>query len=266
MPENTIPAFLRAMELGCDWIEMDVVITGDGQVLVSHETWMDASICRKPDRTILTEKEGRSINIFTLSLAEVQAYFCAPSTVDVEPAHWEDDWHKPTLAEVVRATDRFSRERGSAPVKFNIEIKSEPDLYGTYQPLPKPFAVRVLAEIDALHIADRCLVQCFDVVVLEAVHSIAPEMPVALLVENTEGLESNLQRISFMPSYYSPEFHLVNEDLVRTLRDKGIGLLGWTVNGSEDIRRMIALGLDGIITDHPERAVAQERSGTIFTS
>jgi glycerophosphoryl diester phosphodiesterase len=255
MPENTIPAFLRAMELGCDWIEMDVVVTGDGHVLISHEPWMDARVCRKPDGTGLSEEEGRGINIFDLSLAEVQAYFCVPSTMDVAPTLWKDDWHKPTLREVVHATDRFSQERGSPPVKFNIEIKSGPDLYGTYQPLPVPFAERVLAEVQALHIAERCLVQCFDVAVLAAVHATAPEMPVAMLVENTQELDVNLQRLGFLPNYYSPEFHMVNEDLVRALCEKGLGLLAWTVNGPEDIRRMIMLGVDGIITDHPERVV-----------
>lgn len=260
MPENTIPAFLHAMELGCDWIEMDVVITGDGQVLVSHEPWIDARICRDANGGSFSEKAGRDLNIFQLPLSEVRSYFCIPSTVDVQRGMWKEDWHKPTLAEVVHATDRFAHERGSAPVKFNIEIKSEVEWYGIFQPLPVPFAEQVLAEIDMLHIKERCLIQCFDVSVLEAVHASAPEMPVALLVENDEALEHHLQRLSFKPGYYSPEFHMVNEELVRTLRAREIGLLAWTANEPEDIRSLIVLGVDGIITDHPERVTSALKS------
>ncbi|MEO7080547.1 MAG: glycerophosphodiester phosphodiesterase family protein, partial [Flavobacteriales bacterium] len=76
VPANTIPAFLRATATGCHWLEMDVVITGDDQVLVSHEPWMDHLICRDPEGRAISEVEGRAINIFQLPLAEVQRYGC----------------------------------------------------------------------------------------------------------------------------------------------------------------------------------------------
>jgi glycerophosphoryl diester phosphodiesterase len=253
VPENTLTAFLHAMASGCEWIEMDVVVTRDGEVLVSHEPWMNAQLCRKPDGTRMTEEEGRAANIFRMPLAEAQSFPCLPSTAGPAAGPWPKDWRKPTLAEVVRATDRFATEHRLAPVKFNIEIKSGPELYGTYQPMPAPFAERVLNAIAELDIGARCMVQCFDVAVLEAVHAIHPDLPVALLVDNTEGLEANLRRLDFTPHFYSPDLTLVDEALVHALRGKKIGLLVWTVNEVADIRRMIALGVDGIITDHPAR-------------
>lgn len=253
-PPNTIPAFLHATSLGCQWLEMDVVITGDGKVLVSHEPWMDPHSCLKPDGTRLSEEDGRAINIFQLPLDQVQAYPCVPSGGNVSSP--QADWHKPTLAEVVHATDRQTAAHGSSSMRFNIEIKSEPALYDTYQPRPRRFAELVLSELVILNIMDRCLVQSFDTEVLEAVHAMAPEIPLALLVENKDGLEADLDRLGFKPNYYSPSFFMANAEMKATLRDRGIGLLVWTVNDASDMLRMLDLGVDGLITDRPAEALA----------
>ncbi|MFZ1618883.1 MAG: glycerophosphodiester phosphodiesterase family protein, partial [Flavobacteriales bacterium] len=164
--------------------------------------------------------------------------------------------YKPTLPEVVRAVDAASAERNMAAPSFNIEIKSEPQLYGTFQPPPDGFAELVLREVRSLGIADRCILQSFDPAVLEAVHVLKPELPLALLVENAEGLEANISKLSFVPNYYSPAFSIVNTRMAAELREKGIGLLVWTVNEDADIFRMLDVGVSGIITDKPKRAMA----------
>ncbi|MFZ1618960.1 MAG: glycerophosphodiester phosphodiesterase family protein, partial [Flavobacteriales bacterium] len=105
-------------------------------------------------------------------------------------------------------------------------------------------------------IAERCIIQSFDVAILEAVRALEPMIPVALLVENEEGLDANLLRLSFKPDLYSPAFAMANEAMAKALRTKSIGLLVWTVNEVVDMERMLRLDVDGIITDHPERAIA----------
>ena len=92
--------------------------------------------------------------------------------------------------------------------------------------------------------------------ILEAVHGLAPLIPVALLVENADGMEANLHRLTFTPNYYSPAFSIANAQLAEQLRERNIGLLVWTVNEETDIEGMLELGVDGIITDFPERAMA----------
>jgi glycerophosphoryl diester phosphodiesterase len=79
-------------------------------------------------------------------------------------------------------------------------------------------------------------------------------MATALLVDNTNGLERNLARLSYTPTHYSTAFALADKALVKTLDSLGIELLVWTVNDKSDLRRMIKLGVGGIITDHPEKA------------
>lgn len=256
VPANTIPAFLMAAATGCTWLEMDVVITGDRRVLVSHEPWMDHHVCRDPDGVPISEEEGRAINIFMLPLEEVQRFGCVPTSLADSPISPQENWHKPTLAEVVRAVDAYVPKSGKPPPSFNIEIKSEPQLYGTFQPQPVAFAELVLLDVIALGIEERCIIQSFDTAVLEAVHTMAPEVPIALLVDNADGLEANLRRLSFKPAYFSPAFSLANPPLAAELREKGIGLLVWTVNHEADMLRMLDLSVDGLITDKPAEALS----------
>lgn len=255
LPENTLPAFLKAAELGCEWLEMDVVITADSQVLVSHEPWMDHRICRTPQGDSITEQQAHGFNIYRMSIAEAQAFDCGSSLHPDFPDQEKGVQHKPSLREVVEAVDEQAMEGGSMGVGYNIEIKSDPALYDTYQPRPARFAELVLAQIDSLGISGRTIIQSFDPAVLEAVHALDEEMPVALLVENTDGLDANLKRLTFTPTHYSPAFGLVNKELVKELDERDIQLLVWTVNDKADLKRMMKLGVNGIITDHPDKAI-----------
>ncbi len=237
--------------MGCHWLEMDVVVTGDGHVLVSHEPWIDHATCVGPEGRPLTAQEGRSLNLYRMPLQEIQRYHTLPPNGPHAPTA-----PKPLLAEVVAAVDQLARAEGIPPVRFNIEIKSDPALYGSFQPLPGALARRVLQEIRALSIDHRCLVQCFDPAVLQAMHGLAPAIPSAMLVEQPFNVEDGLQVLGFKPAYCSPAFHLVDQKLVDELRENGIGLLTWTVNAGQDMERMIRLGVDGLITDRPAEAMA----------
>jgi glycerophosphoryl diester phosphodiesterase len=255
LPENTVPAFEEAAKLGCQWLEMDVVITGDGHVLVSHEPWMEHRICRTPEGDTITADRERDFNIYRMTLEEVQAFDCGsrvhPGFPDQEPRRLS----KPTLDEVVTAIEELAMEEGFSNIGYNIEIKSEPALYDKFQPNPHSFAERVIATIDSLGIGNKVIIQSFDPAVLEAVHDIDQEIPVALLIDNGHDLPTNLARLTFKPDYYSPAQALVDAALVRALDQRDIGLLVWTVNEEADMRRLIKLGANGIITDYPDKLI-----------
>lgn len=254
-PENTVPAFLRAAATGCQWLELDVVITGDDTVLVSHEPWMDHRTCRDPQGRPLTEAEGRATNIFTLPLAEVQRYRCVPSGSD-DAKGADPSWYKPALGEVVRAVDALAQRTGIVPPGYTIEVKSERGWYGTYQPVPERLAERMLQEVDALGILHRCIIQSFDGAVLKAIHASAPAVPLCLLAERPEVPATVLDHLGFTPAYYGPTIDTVDASLAEDLRSHGIGLLVWTVNTKAGMERLLDIGVDGIITDHPAMAMA----------
>ncbi|MBP8823013.1 MAG: hypothetical protein KBH07_05180 [Flavobacteriales bacterium] len=247
-PANSIEAFLAAARTGCHWLEMDVVITGDKEVLVSHEPWMDHVTCLGPHGGPLTEAQGLAANIHRMTLAQVRRYRLVP---DDGLAPW-----KPTLAEVHAQVQGDCAERSVPMPRFNIEVKSEPAWYGTFQPAPADVAGRVALELRKTGLDKHGLVQSFDPAILLAMHRINPAIPLALLVENTAGLAYNLGLLDFTPAYYAPSFELINEALVAELRARGMGVLAWTVNKERDLRRMIDLGVDGLITDHPAAAMA----------
>lgn len=249
VPPNTIPAFLRAAATRCHWVEMDVVCTGDRQLLVSHEPWMDHATCVDPEGRSFSEAHGRSLNLYKMPLAEIQRYGVRPEGGDGVPHP------KPTLAGVVAALRQWSLGTDAPMPGFNIEVKSDPAWYGMYQPPPGDLAQAVLEEMDAQQITEQSLVQCFDPAVLEALHERNAGLPLALLVDNLGGVQDNLERLGFTPAYYSVPFFLVTAALVAELRERGIALLTWTVNGRADMQRMIGLGVDGLITDRPGEAM-----------
>ncbi|MEO8591590.1 MAG: glycerophosphodiester phosphodiesterase family protein [Flavobacteriales bacterium] len=255
LPENSIPGFTRAVELGCDFLELDVVLSGDGQVIVSHEPWMSHSLCLDPHGDSITPAQEPVLNLFHMTTKQIQAYDCGSVEQPAFPEQEQRKTYKPTLREVVETVDEFALTTGMMSPSFNIEIKSDPAWYGTFQPEPGPYVAAVLATIDSLGLADRCIIQSFDPAILEAVNASYPSITLALLVENEHGWKKNLKRLSFTPAVYSPVFTVVDEDLVESLHLEDIEIIVWTVNEEADIKRMLDLGVDGIITDYPDRVM-----------
>ena len=253
MPENTVPGFLKALELGCDWVEMDVVINASGEVLVSHEPWMDHRNCLDRNGRSIAPEHERLLNIYHMTMADVAQYDCGTLEDPDFPEREHVKATKPLLAEVVDQCDTYAAENAMSSAHYNIEIKSDPALYDQFQPQPRPYAERVMAAIDSIGIIDRCIIQSFDPAVLEEVHRIEPAVPIALLIDHSQGLEADLARLSFTPAMYSPSHELVDAAMVSTLYAKDIELVVWTVNSEADMRRMLDLGVDAIITDYPDR-------------
>jgi len=257
LPENTIRAFREAVELGCDFVEMDVVMSKDGQVIVSHEPWMHHTICLDPDGGRIAEAEERGHNIYQMTVKEIQQYDCGSLEHPRFPEQDQRKSVKPTLREVVEDVDEHALMSSVGAPSYNIEIKSDPAFYGTFQPGPKEFAHAVIETVDSLGLSERCILQSFDPAILEAVHAEREDLLVALLVENDLGLEGNLARLSFKPDIYSPQYSMADETLLKSLRLKDIELVVWTVNEESDIKRMLDLGVYAIISDYPNRVIKQ---------
>ncbi len=256
-PENSIPGFLAAVEIGCDHLEMDVVLSGDGQVIVSHEPWMRAALCLRPDGTGIDPADERKLNLHQLSVEQIQTFDCGSLPDPRFPDRKLQHTYKPTLRQVVEMADEHALFSGMTSPSYNIEVKSDSAWYGVHQPLPAAFARAIITTIDSVGIASRCIIQSFDTAILEAFHAERPDIVLALLVENKDGVDHNLQRLSFKPAIYSPSFELADKALLTKLRKADIELVVWTVNEKKDIRRMLDMGVDGIISDHPDRVLEE---------
>jgi glycerophosphoryl diester phosphodiesterase len=140
-----------------------------------------------------------------------------------------------------------------APVHYNIEIKSTADEDNIFNPEPEVFTDLVVKVLEEKGITNRIDLQSFDIRPLQYLHRRYPEIKTALLISNIKSLKRNVKILGFTPTSYSPYHLLVSKKTVRQAHKRGILLIPWTVNKPEDMKRMKSLGVDGLITDYPNR-------------
>ncbi len=254
VPENTVPSFIEALRYGVHTVELDVIVSADHQLIVSHEPWCSSVTCTDPDGEPVLLEDEESHNLHLLSVEEIQRYDCGRRGHPEFPHQRPQAAIKPTLGEVVRATDDFCARTGRPPCRFNIEVKSRPAWEGIFQPDVHTFAGLVFATLTELDVLRRVTVQSFDPRIVARTRELDPTLTLALLVENTMGLEANLDRLGFDPQIYSPLYRMVDSLLVRQVHARGMRLVPWTVNEAADMLRLHAMKVDGLITDYPNRA------------
>ncbi len=257
-PENTIQGMLMAMDMGVTTLEMDVVITADKQVIVSHEPWLSATICLDSSGQELADAPDW-YNIYRMSYAEVQQYDCGSKPHPRFPLQQSAPEQKPLLQDLLTATEAYATAKQLPPPRYNIEIKSKPEGDDLYHPVPAEFARLVLRIIDEMGLIRRTCIQSFDMRPLEYVRLYAPAIRIAQLVEEQQPFSTYEKMLSFTPQVFSPNYALVTPDMVAWCHRRGMQLIPWTVNDTAAIRQLIEMGVDGIITDFPD-LVTQELS------
>ena len=267
-PENTLAAFDNAMDLGVTTLELDIGLTADGVVVVSHDTALNPDHTRDASGAFLSAK-GPAIRAMTL--AQLQRYDVGridPSTNygrQFAKQLARDGERIPTLAALF---DRV-RERGATQVRFNIETKLDPTRPDETAP-PDAMVRALLAEIDKAGIGPRITVQSFDWRTLALVGQWAPQLQRAYLTSGrtlqdprwTGGLRredfgSTPQLVraaagrSERPVIWSPAFNDLTAVQVKEAQSLGLKVVPWTVNQRADMARLIDWKVDGIITDDP---------------
>lgn len=248
MPENTIPAFLKAIDLHVTTLEMDVVITKDQQVIVSHEPFFNQEITTKPDGSFIEESNDRNYNIYQLTYAETQRYDVGLKPHPRFPQQQKITAHKPLLSDVI---DTVEALRSS--MFYNIETKTKPETDGIFHPKPDVFVNLLMDVIKSKHIQNRMIIQSFDIRTLQYLHLKYPKIRTALLIEDFDkrSLDVQMKDLGFVPTIYSPENSLVTVELVKACKNLGVKLIPWTVNDANKIDSLKAMGVDGIISDYP---------------
>jgi glycerophosphoryl diester phosphodiesterase len=253
-PENTIPAFLIALDTGVTTIELDLAVTKDRQLVVTHEPWMSGTICLQPDGNVISSKEEKKFNIFQMNYDEVRQFDCGSKGNEKFPEQEKIKINKPLLTDVIVAVEDHIRSFTQYEVDYNIEIKSSPEGDNKFHPAPEAFSDLVYNLIDQYLPWERIVIQSFDFRVLKYWHEKYPEVRLAALVENMKSVQSNLSDLGFTPSVYSPYYKLISKADIQYLHQQKIRVIPWTVNEEDDIKKMRQLGIDGLITDYPNRA------------
>ena len=277
LPENTIPAFERAIELGVDVLELDLGVTRDGVPVVHHDRALD------PERT--RDAAGAWLAppgpfLATLDLAALAAFDVGRAAPGSKVAKRfpeqipRDGTRIPTLAEVLA----LGRRPGADGIRFNIETKVTP-LAPEETVGPEAFARAVVGVLRAERMIDRADLQSFDWRVLHAARTLAPRLSTVCLTAEQRWID-NILRGRPGPSpwtagldiedfggsvprlvqaagcaTWSPYYRDLTVETLTEAHALGLRVVVWTVNDAEEMMALARLGVDGIITDYPDRAL-----------
>jgi len=263
MPENTIPAFIYAIDAGVTTLEMDLAITKDGEIVVSHEGWMNSAISLDSLGKPIKEKDEKKHNIYKMSYKDIARYDVGSKGNEKFPRQQKMKVSKPLFKDVIIAVEDYIKGRGLYEVDYNIEIKSEKESDNKFHPKPEVFSDIVFDLVDQYLPWERVVIQSFDIRVLKYWHEKHPAARLAYLVDNLNTIDENLKLIGFTPSIYSPEYHLLSKDEIKTCHTKKMRVIPWTVNDAKEMEELKSWGADGIITDYPD--IAKDLGYTIKT-
>ncbi len=261
-PENTIPAFLAALDTGVTTLELDLAVSKDLKLVVSHEPWMRASICSRPDGTTFSDKEEMKFNLFQMDYQEIRQWDCGSRGNPAFPQQVKMAVSKPLLYDVIGAVEDHIRSKSRYLVDYNIEIKSDSLGDNIFHPTPDVFSDLVVGFLDQYLPLERVVIQSFDFRVLKYIHQKYPKVRLAALTENGKTMQQNLDALGFVPDIWSPDFRQLDRQTVTRLHqlkptarsDKKVRVIPWTVNETRDMLSLKGMGVDGFITDYPDRA------------
>ena len=254
LPENSIVAMKKAVDLGVTTLELDVVISADHQVLLSHEPFLSHEICLDSNGNEISENNEKSYNLYRMNYDEIRKYDCGSK---IHPRFLNQEkvkTYKPLLSEMIDSVENYIQKKYPKKIiSYNIETKSASEGDAVFHPEPKEFVALVLKVIEDKKISDRVYIQSFDVRTLQYLHKKKPTLKTVLLVENLLSIKENLKILGFNPTVYSPEFILLNKKNIKYLHSKNIKVIPWTVNEISDMKKLINLNVDGLISDFPNK-------------
>jgi glycerophosphoryl diester phosphodiesterase len=239
-PENTIPAFEYAIGAGVDALEMDMAVTRDNVIVISHDPVLEKPVCSGP---------RDKVPIHQLTLAEVRQWDCGALRNPAFPTQTPiPGTRMPTLDDVFRLAPRGSFD-------YNIETKSFPD-QPQYTPPPQEFARLVLAKIREYRLEKRIILQSFDFRTLVAMRKLAPEIRLSALTEFDQRDFAAIAGEAAHAEIISPHFKLVTPAKVAAAHQAGLQVVPWTANDPADWDRLIEARVDAIISDNPAALIA----------
>lgn len=242
LPENTLPAFEYAIQAGADVLELDLAVTRDGVLVVSHDATMNPKYCTAPEGWAGTRV------IREMTLAELKRWDCgSPANRDFPRQKSVPGTRVPTLDEVLALAPRGS-------FHFNVELKSNPR-HPEQTPPAAEFARMVADVVRAHKLTGRVNVQSFDFRNLTAMKEIAPEIRMAALFEPGSHDVVN-EALAVSAAITSPHYSYITPELVARAHKAGLQVIPWTANDEATWKRLVDAGVDAIITDDPAALIA----------
>ena len=251
MPENTIPAMYKAIDLGVSTIEMDAHVTSDGLVVLAHDDYINPLFSLDPEGKSIPKSDVKKYVLHQMTYDELRRFDVGSKFYDKFPQQKKMVVHIPLLADLIDSVQLYLKKNKKAQVFYNIETKSSPAGDRLLQPEPEAFVEKIMSVINAKKITPWVIVQSFDPRTLQVLNKKYPQVKTSYLTDKGN-LEENLQKLGFQPSIYSPNYKMVDAGLVKECHKRGMKVIPWTVNTREEIIKLKGLGVDGIISDYPD--------------
>ncbi len=253
MPENTIPAMLKALDIGVTTLEMDASFSKDKKILLSHEPFFNHTITTKPDGSFIDAKEEHKYNMYQMDYDSIKTYDVGMKPHPFFPQQRKLAVSKPLLSDVFDSVKKYMVNSKRPYPFFNIETKCMPATDNVYHPSPPDFIDILMQLIIEKKMEQQVIIQSFDFRSLQYLHQHYPAIKTAMLIEmfDKRTFEEQLKALGFIPTIYSPENTLVNKTLIEKCHQQNIKVIPWTVNDVKKINELKVLGVDGIISDYP---------------
>ncbi len=245
-PENSLYGFLKAMDLGVDVLEMDVVLSADSEVVISHDPYFSKEICLTPNAEEIKNEDD--FNLFQMPYKEILKFDCGSKMHSRFPEQEKKRVSKPLLAEVINKTTEKDPS-----IKFNIEIKSNKEWLGIFQPESIDRYVDLVVKVIASLPVSQYNLQSFDTSILHSLAERYPNIKLSYLIEDQILNPNSAKDLGIQIYAISPDYKLLSKELVKAYQSQGLKVIPWTVNEVADMKRLAEWGVDGIITDYPDR-------------
>ena len=244
-PENTLAAFQYALEVGVDTLELDLVVSSDNVLVITHDLWINPDLCLKNGN-----KLPRKEPVIGLSLQQIKQYDCGSLKNPRFPDQVLQPGERiPTLRELFKLVEH-SPAAAARTVKFNIETKidrTSPQL----TPTPQQYAKLLVEQIHASPFRDRVIVQSFDYRTLKWIKQLDAGIPVSQLSRRSF-VDLVAAARSVRASYVSPNWESITRDMVEEFHASDLKVVPWTANSPAAWDHLVEIGVDEIITDDPQ--------------
>lgn len=251
MPENTIPAMIKGLQLGVTTLEMDIVISKDRKAVVSQEPYFNHEFSLTPAGKPITFANEKKYNIFKMDYEEVRKFDVGSKLHPRFPGQQKFKTYKPLLNELIDSVEMYVKLNKLAKPDYNIETKMIRKGDGEFQPSAEEFVDIIMEIVKQKKLEKRVIIQSFDIRTLQYLHQKYPKIRTSLGIDEKEDFENNIKDLGFKPTIYSPYSVLVGKNLVDKCHAAGVKIIPWTINSVKDLEYFIGLGVDGIITDYP---------------
>ncbi|MCX2450701.1 glycerophosphodiester phosphodiesterase family protein [Pedobacter sp. PLR] len=255
MPENTILAMKKAIDLGITTLEMDTHITKDQEVVVTHDDYLSPAFMLDAKGKELLPVDAKKYPVYQMTYAQLKAFDLGSKYYAAFPQQEKIKTFIPRLEELIDSVQHYLQQTGKKQVFYNIETKCGPEGDGLLNPDPETFVKLLMAVVEKKGIAPFVVIQSFDKRTLQVLNKKYPEVRVSYLVSNQKSFEENIAELGFSPFILSPAYKMVNAELVKKCHDQEIKVIPWTVNSAKDIQALKDLKVDGIISDYPNLLV-----------